>query len=379
MMKILNVNHLLDPLTGGGTAERTFQMSRFLSKAGTDCRILTSDIGISADLMKSLSPIEIYAVPCFSKRFYIPKNGFTQIWRMVRETDIIHLMGHWTLLNVLVYLFARRLNKPYVVCPAGSLPIFGRSKIFKVIYNFVIGKRILKNAHGYIAITNDEISHFKPYKVDEHKIIIIPNGIDAGQYSACDDSAFRNKFGLSSEPFILFVGRLNLIKGPDLLLHAFAKTVEFFPNHLLVFAGPDGGMLSELKNTARELAIEKRIHFPGFIGGELKSQAYHAAQLLVIPSRSEAMSIVALEAGITGTPILLTDQCGFNQISDIEGGIVVTASVTGIQEGLIKLLRDNSRLQLMGENLKKFISKNYLWENLASNYINFYKKILRTL
>lgn len=91
------------------------------------------------------------------------------------------------------------------------------------------------------------------------------------------------------------------------------------------------------------------------------------------------MSIVALEAGITGTPILLTDQCGFNQISDIEGGIVVTASVTGIQEGLIKLLRDNSRLQLMGENLKKFISKNYLWENLASNYINFYKKILRTL
>jgi glycosyltransferase involved in cell wall biosynthesis len=94
------------------------------------------------------------------------------------------------------------------------------------------------------------------------------------------------------------------------------------------------------------LGIIDRVHYIGFISDEAKSQAYHAADLLVIPSRKEAMSIVVLEAGITGTPVLLTDQCGLSEVESIEGGKVVTASVEGLQSGLIALLTDNAKLKL---------------------------------
>ena len=67
-------------------------------------------------------------------------------------------MSHWTPINILAYVLIRFYRKPYVVCPAGALPIFGRSKLFKRFYNKIVGKRIIKNADGCIAVTPDEIS-----------------------------------------------------------------------------------------------------------------------------------------------------------------------------------------------------------------------------
>lgn len=375
-MKILNVNHLIDPITGGGTAERTFQLSRFLAKTDVQCSLLTSAIGITEQRLQQLSGIEILTVSCLSQRFFIPKHSFRAIWRLVKKNDVIHLMGHWTILNAIVYLFAQFQNKPYVICPAGALPIFGRSKLLKKIYNWIIGKQIVNNAAGHIAITRDEIAHFDSYGVDTTEIEIIPNGIDPAQYSCGKSDIFRDKYTLQKTPFILFLGRLNSIKGPDLLLNAFTQIKDQYPDIHIVFAGPDGGMLNDLLAFADKKDLTNRVHFIGYIEGETKSQAYHAAELLVIPSRSEAMSIVALEAGISGTPVLLTDQCGFDEIEEVGGGIAVPATVEGLRAGLAHLLDRRNDLKPMGEKLKKHISENYLWEAITLKYLYFYQKIL---
>lgn len=375
-MKILNVNHLLDPVTGGGTAERTFQMSRFLAEAGTDCSILTTDIGLTAERMDALQGIEVLAFSCLSKRFYIPRCSYRQIRKLIQGVDIIHLMGHWTFLNAIVYFIARRLRKPYVVCPAGALPIYGRSKVFKSIYNLVVGKRIMDNAAGYIAITADELPQFQTYGIDPDRVVIIPNGVDGTDYISSDDSGFRKKYGLGSEPFILFVGRLNSIKGPDLLLKAFAQLKDQTKDFHLVFVGPDGGMLTELKQSVAAFGVADRVHFIGYLGGVDKAQAYCAADLLVIPSRQEAMSIVALEAGISATPVLLTDQCGFDEVASVGGGKVVTASVEGLQQGLLELLKNPHRLIIMGENLKKYVSEHFAWNSIVNNFLKLYRQLI---
>ena len=135
-------------------------------------------------------------------------------------------------------------------------------------------------------------------------------------------------------------------------------------------------MLSELKQMVDEYQLNDRIHFIGYLGGADKSNAYHAADLLVIPSRQEAMSIVALEAGISGTPVLLPDQCGFNVIEKIDGGKVVQASVKGIELGLIEILRDKDRLNSMGSNLKQFTSENFKWDSIIGKYLTLFGQIL---
>ena len=111
-------------------------------------------------------------------------------------------------------------------------------------------------------------------------------------------------------------------------------------------------------------------------GGADKSNAYHAADLLVIPSRQEAMSIVVLEAGISGTPVLLTDQCGFNVIEKIDGGKVVQPSVKGIELGLIEILRDKDRLNSMGSNLKQYTNENFTWDSIIGKYLTLFGQIL---
>ena len=375
-MRVLNVNMSLDPVSGGGTAERTFQISRSLARAGLQCDVLTINLNLSDERIERLNGINLIALECLVERYYIPKLSQRIIRDAVANADIIHLMNHWTILNALVYISARRQNKPYVVCPAGALPLFGRSKKFKCMYNKVIGNNIISNANGHIAISRNEMPQFEPYGVGTDKITVIPNGIDPEDFKSSDVDSFRRKFGLNNSPFILFMGRLNAIKGPDLLLNAFSKVNEKFNDYHLVFAGPDGGMLNELKEKSEEMEIANRVHFTGYLGGEEKSSVYRAASLLAIPSRQEAMSIVVLEAGIVGTPVLLTDQCGFDEVERIGGGKVVPSSVEGLQKGLLEILKDPDKLKSIGAKLKRYVIANYTWEKIINKYIDLYRQVL---
>lgn len=378
-MNVLNVNMTLDPVAGGGTAERTFQMSRFLVKSGVDCTVLSTDLGWSPARAKAFAGIEVVTLPCFWKRFYFPKLSIRRIRDAVSRADVIHLMGHWTVLNALVYLFARRFRKPYVVCPAGSLLMYGRSKLLKRLFSLLIGTRIIRHANGCIAVTPSEKPHFKMYGVAADRITVIPNGIDPEQYIAHDDDTFRAQYGLGKQPFILFMGRLNRIKGPDLLLQAFCELRDELKEYSLVFAGPDDGMLYELKTLVSTYLIESRVHFVGYVEGDDKARAYHAADLVVVPSRQEAMSIVVLEAGISGKPVLLTDQCGFDEAAQINGGCVVSPSVEGLKKGLMNMLDDSEKLRAMGRNLQQFVRERFEWKAIVNEYIVLYQKILSNL
>jgi len=352
-------------------------MSKFLAQSGAACRVLTVDTGLSAERKNFLGKGNVIALPCLFRRFYVPRFSFGQIDALVQEADVIHLMGHWTILNALVYLAIRRQHKPYVVCPAGALPIFGRSKWFKRIYNLIIGKRIIRNASKCIAVTPDETDSFVAYGVRRDKVHVIPNGISETDFLVSDDVRFRERYGLSAQPFILFVGRLNLIKGPDLLLKAFCNIKERFSEIDLVFVGPDGGMLAELQDIAKSEGVEDRVHFLGYLGGADKSCAYHAAKFLAIPSRHEAMSIVVLEAGVSGAPVLLTDQCGFNQVAEVGGGWVVPATIEGLSSGLIGILSDSAQVDASAEKIKKYVEDTFAWTVIVREYWKLYADLLK--
>ncbi len=371
-MRILNVNPYIDPVSGGGTAERTLQMSRFQAMQRHHVTILTMDIGIESGLPLALASVEVVVLKRINKRFLIPQISWRKLKKLVSNAEIIHLMGHWTLLNVIVYVLAQRLGIPYVVCPAGALPVFGRSRFIKFLYNGFWGERIIRKASNCISVTNKEIADFMPYGVELEKIHVIPNGIDVEGIPEPIPEMW-GKLKLPDKPFILFLGRLNAIKGPDLLLKAYASCQIGFD---LVYVGPDGGMLDQLERHCEEAGLQDRVHFIGSLYGEVKYQAYYAASALIVPSRKEAMSIVAIESGVTGTPVILTDQCGFDEVGDVGGGIVVSASVEGLKAGLLALEKNKDNLAAMGDRFRKYILSNFAWKMLVSRYDILYESIL---
>ncbi len=376
-MRVLSVNMSLDPVTGGGTAERTFQLARALARAGAECDLLVTDLGRTAGRAAELAEANVVALPCLVERFYVPRCSPRRLRRVVERADVVHLISHWTLLNALVYVEARRLGKPYVVCPAGALPLYGRSKALKRLYNAVVGTRLVRHASGHVAITADERAHFQAYGVDAAAVSVIPNGLEPDQPRTVDEAGFRDRLGLGAHPFVLFVGRLNAIKGPDLLLEAFCRARQRLPGHHLVLAGPDEGMRPRLERTADERGAAAVVHLTGHLDAPAKAAAYHAADLLAVPSRQEAMSIVALEAGAAGTPVLLTDRCGFGEVAGAGGGLVVPATVAGLAGGLAELLGGGADLAAMGARLRRMALDRFTWDRAALEYLSLYRRLLQ--
>jgi glycosyltransferase involved in cell wall biosynthesis len=172
------------------------------------------------------------------------------------------------------------------------------------------------------------------------------------------------------------VGRLNLIKGPDLLLEAFFKITKDYSNYLLVFAGNDDGLEPELKGLVKQYGLEKKVKFIGFVHDKLKSGLYHAADLLVIPSRFEAMSIVVLESAVTGTPVLMTNTCGLNEMTGEHGAHSVSPDIASLEEGLRTLLSESEELVLRGKNMKLYVENSFAWGSVIKKYIKMYENII---
>jgi glycosyltransferase involved in cell wall biosynthesis len=372
-LKILLVNHLLDAVTGGGTAERTYQLARFLATAGAEVTVLTLDIGITPARKAGLGRVRLVALPCLNTRFFVPRASMSALREIVAGADVVHLSGHWTLLNALVYRACRRFGKPYLFCPAGALQPFGRSLAVKRVYDRLVGRKLAQMATACVAITEAEREDFQACGVKGERVTVIPNGIDPDDFDVDDLSQrmqmFRDRVGVGAEPFILFLGRLNEIKGPDLLLDAFISLGQAYSRMHLVFAGPDGGLREQLGVRANTAGIGARVHFPGFVAGEEKVAALSASALLVIPSRREAMSIVVLEGGICGCPVLFTDACGLEDFA--RSGVARMVGVTSpeIAAGIAEMLDAPAAAAAAADGLRAIILEQYLWAARAQQLL----------
>jgi glycosyltransferase involved in cell wall biosynthesis len=376
-MRILNVNSTLDPVWGGGGAERIRRLSSALARQGHQVTVLTTSTEPSALDKIAVTGAQVVALRCLNRRFLLPVFPFGRLRKLIREHDIVHLSGHWTILNAVVYWLARAESKPYAVSPVGTLPLFGRSRRLKATYNRFVGRAIIRNAQAHVAVTPAELPQFRDYGVAPDGVAVIPNGVDAEAFNEVDSTDFRIRNDLGMAPLILFMGRLNPIKGPDLLVEAFARIAQRYPSYLLVLAGPNEGMEAGLRETVQRYGIAERVRFVGYVGGKEKIAAYRAATLLAIPSRQEAMSIVVLEGGAAGIPVLITDQCGFDMVEQIGGGRVVSADASAIAAGLAAMLDDPLQLPDAGQRLCNLVRGEFTWDVAASRLAEVFAAALR--
>lgn len=377
-MNILCVNTSLGTKVGGGAAERTFQLSKHLARqSNICCQVLVLNLDLDLSRIADCESVEVIPIDVLWRRFYVPIFWSRRICNAVIKADAIHLMGHWTILNAIIYILARYHKKPYLFCPAGALPLFGRSLILKRIYNLLIGRSIVKHAAFCIAITKKEVSDFLSYDVNLSDIKIIPNGVVFNSYTDKAESLSKAElFGrfhlLNTIKYILFMGRLNPIKGPDILLEAFAEIYSKLPNVHLIYCGPDGGMLNQLKDRSIELNIENLVHYVGYVDGVIKASLYRYADILVVPSRQEAMSIVALEAGMHKTPVLVTRECGLPEIQTIHSLLEAPANADCLGRNLLTLFSDPSLLCQLGISWNEYVVRNYTWNVVMKMYLNLF-------
>nr|CAD6436851.1 glycoside hydrolase [Rhizobium sp. Q54] len=362
-MKILLITVSLSSTTGGGTAERTRWLARHLVLQGHTCAVATIEDGDIAQDLRSIG-IEVYATRAVKLRFKVPMINFSRLSALVVGADVIHILGYWNLLSIATAGLAVHHRKPYVFCAAGEFVGLEAPRPVSLLFHSLLGKRMLRHASLFIAITELERTQIMTrFKVGSDQVVVVPNGVELPPEN------WGGSGRPLADPYILFVGRLTEVKGPDLLLEAYATVASDFPDVKLMLAGPDFGLKKALQEATSYHRLADRVVFPGHLDEAKRAMAYRHALFLVVPSRSEAMSLVAVEAGAAGSPVLLTDRCGFDDVEAVGGGMVVPVTVEGLADGLRAMLERRDLLPQHGQALKVYVERVFAWPGIVRKFV----------
>jgi glycosyltransferase involved in cell wall biosynthesis len=230
---------------------------------------------------------------------------------------------------------------------------------------------ICNSQHMY----NELTGHFK---MPGDKITVIPNGIDPDVFDfEFDPRPMRNQFAAEHEKIVLYVGRMVLEKGVQVLLHSIPYIEYECPNTKFLFVGT-GYYLDELKGTAERLGVAHDCKFLGYVSDHDLLRLYKIADAVCIPSLYEPFGIVALEGMAARVPVVTSDTGGLPDfVEHMANGVTTyTNNVESLSWGLLEVLRNPHLAAHLREEGHKRVSTIYNWNVIAKRTLEVYDQVL---
>jgi glycosyltransferase involved in cell wall biosynthesis len=181
----------------------------------------------------------------------------------------------------------------------------------------------LRRADGVVAVSRHLADKVVGLGVAAEKVHVVYSGIDSTVFHPGSPDEARARLDLPTDaPTVLFVGNLEPVKGVDVLLDASARVAKTgLKFHLrLIGLGP---LKNQLEQRVRELGLEDRVRLLGALPHGQLGDWYRAVSLFVLPSRSEGVPSVLLEASACGTPFVASNVGGIPEVAQAAGGRLV--------------------------------------------------------
>jgi glycosyltransferase involved in cell wall biosynthesis len=381
-MKILQVIPFFGP-AHGGSARASYDISACLSERGHQVTFLTSDYLLGKQWVSSLPTVKVYSFKTWVKlaNFFITPALLSYAKSSLQAFDVIHMHNFRSFQNVVVAYYARKYGVPYIVQAHGSLPVMMGNKRMKIIYDSLLGVKVLQGAARVVALNRFEAKQYVSMGVSASKVKIIPNGLNISEFSKKRKRGkFREKFNIPlNHKLVLYLGRVHAIKGLDVLLQAFSSVSDDLREVRLAIVGPDDGYLRELLVLVRLLGLEKKVVITGPLFGEEKFEAYEDADVYVLPSSYETFPIGLLEAYACSKPAVVSKVGNTDELV-VEGltGFLVTYGDVGQLADRIKYLFSNpDRAREMGEQAALFVN-NFGIESVVGQFEALFDDIQRS-
>ena len=209
-------------------------------------------------------------------------------------------------------------------------------------------RRIAREVDRIVAWSqNEQRSLTTLYGAQTSRVEVIPPGVDTSKFIPMDSLESRQKLGLGLGRNILYVGRLDKLKGLDILLRAVAGLEDMPDVRLMVVGGTVGDQeTTDLRTLARELGIETRVDFLGSVDQALLPRYYAASDVCVLPSHYESFGLAALEAAACEKPVVASNVGGLPSIVlSGETGYLISWQCPGPFATCIELLLENHYLR----------------------------------
>jgi D-inositol-3-phosphate glycosyltransferase len=293
--------------------------------------------------------------------------------------DILH--SHYWLSGVVAMNLAQRWDVPHIA----MFHTLAHSKQLANPYEpepsirLEMERRLIQRADGIIASTHEErMQMIRHYGATTGHVRVIPCGVDLKLFVPQDQQYAREKLGLKrNQPVLLFVGRLDPFKGPDLLLRAATMMDE--KAQIVIVGGKSTGdkEVKQLQELASQLKITKQVHFMGARPQHELPVIYSAADVTVIPSYHESFGLAAVESLACGTPVVATQAGGLKTvIRQDETGYLVPRGPGFFAERLDTLLQNPDLLKRMRLAARLSVLQ-FSWKHVAGEVQAMYEDVIR--
>lgn len=286
--------------------------------------------------------------------------------------DLLHNHGMWQMNAVYPAWAVRRTSVRLMYSPHGAFSPWAmqHGSSIKRIFWPLLQSPALRQASAFHATSESEYHDIRRHGFRQ-PVAIIPSGIDLPAELPHRRSAH--------ERTLLFLGRIHVVKGLDMLLTAWQSVQDRFPDWRLVIVGSDDGYhgptgyLEAVKSQAVQLGL-KRIHFPGPLFGQQKFQAYRDADLYVLPSHSENFAVTVAEALAMETPAIVSKGAPWAGLIEQRAGWWIDIGV----EPLVACLKDAlarspDELAAMGQRGRDWMQRDFSWDSIGSRMAETYR------
>ncbi|WP_233488735.1 D-inositol-3-phosphate glycosyltransferase [Blastococcus sp. TF02-09] len=252
----------------------------------------------------------------------------------------------------------------------------------------VIGEeQVVAEADRLIANTDEEARQLvRLYGADPARTLVVPPGVDLERFSPGDRSAARRAVGMPQDAIVLlFVGRIQPLKAPDVLLHTAARLLADDPSlrrrlRVHVVGAPSGSGLDapeQLQQLATTLGIADVVTFFPPQPPERLADHYRAADVTVVPSHNESFGLVALESQACGTPVVAAAVGGLlTAVRDGVSGVLVAGRDAGDYAAAVRAVL--ARRELLAVGARRHAAR-FSWDRTADALVDAYAAAARDM
>ena len=286
------------------------------------------------------------------------------------EYDVVH--SHYWLSSWVGRELSQELAIPHVVTfhTLSLIKMQSREGEEEQSERSVIETKVIATADRIIAFSPHERDAMaRLYAADANKITLVPCGVDLEVFRPLNQKAVRSSLGLNGEKILLYVGRVEPIKGLDLLVETAAQMDSEDGVRMIVVGADVNGdrEMDRVRQLAREKDLEDKIDFVGQVDHDDLPLYYNAADVCVVPSYYESFGLVALESMACGTPVVATRVGGLSTIihHGRTGYLKSWRCPEAFANSVEMIISSNGLQQSMGEAARKR-AEGMGWDNAAA-------------
>lgn len=306
--------------------------------------------------------------PYSSQIYYILKKINTK-----EKISLIHTSPNYIPSNIQAFRYSKKNKIPLICTPLHHINPYANYIFYPSLQYF------LKNTEAIVALTNIEKNYYvNRYSIDAEKIYIIPPGIEPKEYENPDIEAFKIKYKISKENFLLFyLGRRVYEKGFYQCILALNILIKKYKIVKLMIAGPMTHYYKLIFNKIPNYLKEHIIDL-GIIDDNTKSDALASCNVFLLPSLSDAFGIVYLEAWMFKKPIIgaLEGNVAGLIDNDLNGFLIPFKNIKEFAAKIELLINDKNKCAILGRNGYNKLIQQFTLENTNKKMLNLYKNFV---